>query len=164
MAHAIDPRIHEATIRQAVANRIDRFRRALVNIEDDTLNTLAKLREGGKLLGLISNADVNEIQGWQESPLSKYFDSVVFSCSTGYIKPEREIYLKCLKELGVPAAEAVYVGDGGSDELRGAKEVGLTTVMTIHVIKYFWPERIARERQYADFEIDGVHELLTPDL
>ena len=74
MAHAIDPQIHDATIRQAVANRIDRFRRALANIEDDTLDTLARLRDGGKLLGLISNADSNEIQGWQESPLKRFFE------------------------------------------------------------------------------------------
>jgi len=161
MARAIDPEIHDATIRQAVANRIDRFQRALANIEDDTINTLARLKEIGKLLGLISNADVNEIIGWKKSPLNKYFDSIIFSCDVGYVKPEREIYIKCLKELGVLPAEALYVGDGGSDELKGAKEVGMTTVMTIHVIKHFWPERIARGHQYADFEIDGVHELLS---
>ena len=163
MAHAIDPEIHDATIRQAVANRIDRFRRALMNIEDGVLGTLARIRADGKLLGLISNADVNEIQGWNDSPLNEYFDSVIFSCNVGYMKPEKEIYLRCLRELDVEPEEALYVGDGGSDELRGAKEVGMTTVMTINVIKHFWPERIATARQYADFQIDGVHELLALD-
>jgi putative hydrolase of the HAD superfamily len=160
MAHAIDPEIHDSTIRQAVANRFDRFRRALVNIEDDTLTTLDKLKESGKLLGLISNADVNEIEGWKDSPLRRYFDSVVFSCNVGYVKPEREIYLKCLKELSVLPEDTLYVGDGGSDELRGAKEVGMTTVMTIHVIKHFWPERIDLASDFADYTIDGISELL----
>jgi putative hydrolase of the HAD superfamily len=161
MAHAIDPKIKEETIKEAVTNRIERFRHALLNIEDITLETLAKLKQSGKSLGLTSNADVNEIQGWQDSPLSKYFDSVVFSCNVGYVKPEKEIYIECLEEMRIRPEQALYVGDGGSDELKGAKELGMTTVMTIHVIKHFWPERIARARQYADFEIDGVHELLS---
>ncbi|UCD06545.1 MAG: HAD-IA family hydrolase [candidate division WOR-3 bacterium] len=163
MARAIDPKITDEIIKEAVTNRIERFRHALLNIEDTTLETLAKLKQQGKSLGLISNADVNEIQGWYDSPLSKYFDSVAFSCNVGYVKPEKEIYLRCLKELGVQPEEALYVGDGGSDELKGAKEVGMTTVMTVHVIKHFWPERIVRARQYADFEIDGVRELLSED-
>ncbi len=161
MAHAIDPKIRKETIRQAVTNRVSRFRHALLNIEDATLNTLAKLKQDGKLLGLISNADVNEILGWQDSPLRCYFDSVVFSCNVGYVKPEKEIYLKCLQGLCVQPEEVLYVGDGGSDELKGAKDVGMTTVMTIHVIKHFWPERIAKARQYADYQIDGLVELLS---
>ena len=163
MARAIDPKIKEETIREAVTNRIERFRHALLNIEDATLETLAKLKQRGKSLGLVSNADVNEIQGWQDSPLDKYFDSVVFSCNVGYVKPEKEIYTACLEDMRIRPEQALYVGDGGSDELKGAKEVGMTTVMTIHVIKHFWPERIARARKDADFEIDGVHELLSKD-
>ena len=161
MAHAINPKIHNETIRKAVTNRIERFRHALLNIEDATLNTLSRLKQDGKLLGLISNADVNEITGWQNSPLRSYFDSVVFSCNVGYVKPEKEIYLECLKELGVQPEVVLYVGDGGSDELKGAKEVGMTTVMTIHVIKHFWPDRIAKTREYADYQIDGLSELLS---
>ncbi|UCG30019.1 MAG: HAD family hydrolase [candidate division WOR-3 bacterium] len=161
MAHAIDPGITTETIKAAVTNRINRFKHALVNVEDTTLETLGRLKRREKLLGLISNADVNEILGWRDSPLSRFFDSVVFSCDVGFVKPEKEIYMKCLDELGVLPGETLYVGDGGSNELKGAKEIGMTTVMTIHVIKHFWPERIAKAREYADFEIDGLKELLS---
>jgi putative hydrolase of the HAD superfamily len=161
MAHAIDPGITTETIRQAVMNRIARFKHALARVEDPTIHTLSKLKQKGKLLGLISNADVNEIQGWHDSPLRRYFDSVIFSCNVGYVKPEKEIYMKCLDELGILPEEVLYVGDGGSDELKGAKRVGMTTVMTIHVIKHFWPERIAKAREYADFQIDELDELLS---
>jgi putative hydrolase of the HAD superfamily len=54
----------------------------------------------------------------------------------------------------------LYVGDGGSDELRGAKDMGMTTALTTHVIKEFWPERIVKARKHADYEIDGIAELL----
>jgi putative hydrolase of the HAD superfamily len=160
MAHAIDPTIPVQTIETAVKSRIERFRYALMHIDGSTLNTLATLKKSGKLLGLVSNADENEIIGWSGSPLEQFFDAVVFSCRVGYIKPEREIYEACLKELRLPPEECLYVGDGGSDELRGAKALGMTTVMTIHVIKHFWPERITAASAYADHTIDGVGELL----
>jgi putative hydrolase of the HAD superfamily len=99
MARAIDRTISDETIREAVDNRINRFRRALMNIEDSTRVTLRELRRVGKSLGLISNADVNEIAGWDDSPLKPYFDCVVFSCRVGYVKPERQIYERALKEF-----------------------------------------------------------------
>jgi putative hydrolase of the HAD superfamily len=160
MAHAIDPAISDETIREAVENRIKRFRYALVNIEASTLRTLGKLKGAGKLLGLVSNADMNEVLGWEDSPLKPFFDAVVFSYRVGYIKPEREIYEICLDELKVNPEECIYVGDGGGDELKGAKQLGMKTVLTIHVIKEFWPDRIAKGREFADYEVDKIEELL----
>lgn len=160
MAHAIDPTISVQTIETAVKKRIERFRYALTHIEQSTLNTLDALKKSAKKLGLVSNADENEIIGWNGSPLEQFFDTVVFSCRVGYIKPERQIYEVCLRALKLQPEDCIYVGDGGSDELRGAKELGMTTVMTIHVIKHFWPERIKAASVYADHTIDGVAQLL----
>jgi putative hydrolase of the HAD superfamily len=159
MAHAIDPAIPIEVIKVAVANRIGRFQHALQNIESATLETLARLKRAGKLLGLVSNADVNEIAGWSGSPLRPYFDTVVFSCKAGYIKPEEKIYEIALNDLGVAAEHTLYVGDGGSDELEGAKKVGMTTVLTTHVIQQLWPERIEKAKQFADYTIVEITEL-----
>jgi len=160
MAHAIDPAIPQETIREAVNSRIERFRQALVNIEESTLVALQKLRQSGKSLGLVSNADVNEISGWDQSPLKPYFKSVVFSCRVGYVKPEKEIYELALKQLNAMPGDVLYVGDGGSDELMGAQRVGMHTVLTVHVIKQFWPDRIVKARAHADYEIDRIEELV----
>jgi putative hydrolase of the HAD superfamily len=161
MAHSIDPGIPDQIIEEAVRNRIERFEYALINIDSATIDTLKRLRQMGKLLGLVSNADVNEISGWEKSPLKDFFDVVVFSCRVGFIKPEPEIYAIALRELKVRPEDVLYVGDGGSDELRGAKETGMTTVLTIHVIKEFWPERVVKARKYADHELDGIAGLLS---
>jgi len=160
MAHAIDPQIPAGVIEEAVENRIERFRYALSNVEETTICTLEKLKQAGKLLGLISNADVNEIAGWEDSPLRTYFNSVVFSCKVGYVKPEKEIYEIALKELGVTAEDVLYVGDGGSDELLGAKNTHMKTVLTTHVIKQLWPDRIEKAKQYADYIIGEIAELV----
>ena len=160
MAHAIDPAIAQEVIKKAVANRIERFRHALINIEASNLDTLQRLKHMGKMLGLISNADVSEIAGWQSSPLKQYFDKVVFSCQIGFVKPEREMYGICISGLGAVSQECLYVGDGGSDELKGAHDVGMKTVLTIHVIKQLWPERIPTARMHADHVIDRIAELI----
>jgi putative hydrolase of the HAD superfamily len=160
MAHNIDPGIPKHVIEAAVRNRLERFEHALINVDAQTIDTLRRLKQMEKLLGLVSNADVNEISGWQKSPLQAFFDAVVFSCRVGFVKPEPEIYAVALSELNVRPEHVLYVGDGGSDELMGAKDVGMTTVLTTHVIKEFWPERIVRARKHADYEIDGIAELV----
>jgi len=129
--------------------------------EQPTLGMLEQLMDAGKVLGLISNGDVNEFTGWQTSPLHQFFCCAVFSCDVGYVKPEQEIYELCVKRLGVKPADCLYVGDGGSDELRGAKACGMTTVITIRVIKDLWPEKIDGRRRYADHEIDAWDDFFT---
>ena len=160
MAQSINRNISDAVIREAVRGRINRFQYALVHIEPSVVKTLKKLKESGKLIGLVSNSDVSEIAAWDNSPIKNFFDSVVFSCHVGYIKPEKEIYTTCLKELNISARESLYVGDGSCDELRGAKEVGMTTVLITYIIKQIWPEKITEHRKYADYEIDKLSELL----
>jgi putative hydrolase of the HAD superfamily len=53
------------------------------------------------------------------------------------------------------------VGDGGSDELKGARDLGMTTVMMTGVIKEMWPERIEPRLPFADFVIEKLDELVT---
>ena len=46
----------------------------------------------------------------------------------GRCKPDPMIYLTACHRLGVPPEQCLYVGDGGSHELTGATEVGMTAV------------------------------------
>ena len=161
MAHAIDPSIADKTIRDAVANRIARFKYALTHIEEPTIQTLRRINAMGKMLGLVSNADVTEVRAWDESPLAPFFDSVVFSCKVGFVKPEPEAYLLCLNELGLMPRRALFVGDGGSDELSGARRVGMKTVLVTHVIERLWPERIEQARASADHVVRDIGEIIS---
>jgi putative hydrolase of the HAD superfamily len=160
MAHAIDPRIGEDRIRIATDNRIRRFRSAMVNIPPGTLATLKLLRRRGKKLALVSNADVMEAARWPESPLKECFDAAVFSCDVGWVKPEREIYDIALGHLGVAARESVFVGDGGSGELDGAKAAGMTAVIVTGIADMIWPEKVQKHKRSADFVITHIEELM----
>jgi putative hydrolase of the HAD superfamily len=159
MAHAIDPNIERSVIEQATATRIRRFEYSLVNIPERNLRVLRDLRSRGKKVGLISDADRVEAAAWGRSPLSELFDVAIFSCDVGCVKPERQIYQEAMDRLGVSAHECVFVGDGGSDELRGAKAVGMHTIMTIEIRQHLWPDSIQSLREGAHCVISSLEEL-----
>ena len=46
-------------------------------------------------------------------------------------KPQPEIFLRALEELGVDPVDAMFVGDRLDTDIRGAAEVGLTTVQAL---------------------------------
>ncbi|MDY6835661.1 MAG: HAD family hydrolase [Chloroflexota bacterium] len=161
MAHAIDPTISEEIIQIAARNRVERFAEALQSVSEDTLQVLCKLRALRKKVGLVSNADVSEIAAWDRSPIAPMFDSTIFSCRVGYAKPEPDIYLKCIQELGVIPKQCVFVGDGASHELEGARDLGITTVMVTSMIQHIESDEILKRRQHADYVIVQLQELVT---
>jgi len=160
LAHQIDPTIADEKIRQAVAIRIRRFREALRRTPPANTDLLRQLRKSGLRLGLISNADKMEVASWADCPLAGLFDFEVFSCEVGLVKPEPTIYRTCLDGLALSPQECIYVGDGGSNELVGAREVGLTTVFVSGVIAELWPERIPARMAIADHHIKDLPEIL----
>jgi putative hydrolase of the HAD superfamily len=160
MALAIDPTIPEERIRAATKNRMVRFAAALRDIPQVNLETLARLKSQGKLLALLSNADAMEVESWDATKAARLFDVTVVSCRVGLVKPEPEIYQLCLRELGVAADEGAFVGDGGSDELQGARDVGMTTIMVTGVMQNLWPDRVTTRRHQADYVIERLSELL----
>ena len=95
---------------------------------DDALPTLAELRRRGHRLGMISacSEDVSDV--WERTPLGGVFDSIVFSATVGFSKPDPRIYAVVCDELGVQPAECLFVGDGANDELPGAERAGMTAV------------------------------------
>ena len=56
----------------------------------------------------------------------------------GLIKPDTAIYELACDRLGVDVSAAVFVGDGGSDELRGADAAGLKAIWATWYIET-WP-------------------------
>ncbi|MFH2049563.1 MAG: HAD family hydrolase [bacterium] len=158
--HAIDPAFPEDIIRKATENRLLGMRDVIVNIDRNIIHTLQSIKDNGKKIGLISNADYLEIDSWADSPLAPIFDSTIFSCEVGLVKPQPEIYKLCLNELEVSPEDSVFVGDGGSDELLGAREIGMTTVMMTGIIKRLWPDLIVKRKDQADYIIESLTELI----
>ncbi|MCM1991516.1 HAD family hydrolase [Oceanirhabdus seepicola] len=160
IAFEINSEISKDKLIQATKARINRFKKCLLEIDSDTINTISKIKGLQKKIGLISNADCIDKLGWMDSPLVNYFDTSIFSCDVGAMKPDKRIYEVALNSIKEHSSDCLYVGDGGNSELKTAKELGMTTVLTTNHIKSLWPEKISEIEKYADYKIDGLNELL----
>ena len=156
----IDPTISLDQTERASELRLEQFRTAFADIHPHVLQTIKELKQQGKMLGLISNADRIEVSSWSETEASTYFDSAIFSCNVGYIKPEKEIYLHSMAELGLSPSQCLFVGDGGNDELVGAKNAGMDTTITLEFLDDPASETTWHRREQADYEILCINELL----
>jgi len=163
MARTINPTITDETIRSAIDNRVKRFGAAVRDIPKENIEVLQQLKQNGKKLGLVSNADVMEVAEWDESPIADLFDVTLLSCRVGAAKPDRMIYEMCLQQLEVSPREAVFVGDGGSSELPGARAVGMKAIMVTDVIARLWPDKAEARKADADLVIEHLSELLEPE-
>ncbi len=147
-------------ITQAAQTREKRFAAAIIAVQPHVLQTLDRIRQADVLTALCSNADWPERKGWDKSPLSGKFDATVFSCDVGCMKPQKQIYQICLDRLNVQANESLFVGDGNSNELVGAKAVGMKTVLTTEIISRQWPEVIEERKKIADHVISNIEQIL----
>ena len=95
---------------------------------------LESLRGRGLKLGLVSNAFD---PGWllhrdlEQMGLSQRLDFSVFSCEVGTRKPHPAIFERALDALGVEPENALFVGDRLYEDIRGAGELGMTTVQAL---------------------------------
>lgn len=138
--------------------RQNRMKKALLNIDNEILVTLQKLKENGIKICLISNCDIIDVMYWRESPLCKLFDYAVFSYEVGFLKPDRHIYEIAVQRMQVNPIECCFVGDGGSNELFGAKQIGMKTVCSEYLEKKS-EEKRKEILKYADYHISEFKEL-----
>jgi len=95
---------------------------------------LESLRSRGLKLGLVSNAFD---PGWllhrdlEQMGLAQRLDFSVFSSEVGTRKPHPAIFERALEALGVEPENALFVGDRLYEDIRGAGELGMTTVQAL---------------------------------
>jgi putative hydrolase of the HAD superfamily len=142
------------------AARGARFRRALIEVEPEVLDALGALRDLGLKLGLLSDADCEEVAAWPDSPLAPRFDWALFSCHEGLRKPEPLFYLRLCEKLAVDPRECLYVGDGRSDEHLGARAVGMTPVLMTRHLAHYAAERVALMMPRCDHVVASVGEVV----
>lgn len=123
---ALDHSADDVVLEQLQAERLADKALPFARIEDDVLHMVQNLHRAGVKVGLISNCAPEEVASWATSPLAAYFDDAVLSYQVGYAKPDARIYRLACERLAVAPQRSIFVGDGGSDELTGAKSAGLT--------------------------------------
>lgn len=111
-----------------------------------TLEMLA----GNYKLGLVSNFTYAPViyAGLRRVGISNFFDVILVSDAVGWRKPHVRIFEEALKRLGVRAEEALFVGDSPEEDIKGAKQLGMKTVL---VASQFFPlKKLLESEQKAD--------------
>ncbi|GAA0401791.1 HAD family hydrolase [Micromonospora gifhornensis] len=114
-------------LRAAVACRRQAIR-ADTRLRADAVPTLRALRERGMRTGLISDCTHELPAILPELAVAPLLDVRIFSIQAKRCKPDPSLYLAACTWLGLPPSDCLYVGDGGSQELTGAQQAGLSAV------------------------------------
>jgi putative hydrolase of the HAD superfamily len=96
---------------------------------------LAALRSRGFKTGLVANSWPDPARllraDLEAFGLAQHFDVIVFSEEVGFRKPQPEIFLYALAQLGVEPENAMFVGDRLDTDVQGAAQVGMATVQAL---------------------------------
>jgi len=120
--------VNDENIRKCEQIRLENTRKAL-NPKNGAVDLLKSLKGFGYKIGLITNCSTEVPLFWKNIEFSHFFDVTIFSASVGMKKPDPQIYILACEQLGVEPNECLYIGDGDSNELSGASQLGMDAVM-----------------------------------
>ncbi len=101
-----------------------------VRLIEGVSTTLSALKARGYLLGIVTDTALPvhvKLAWFAKGGFGHVWDSFVSSRELGIQKPDPHIYQAALRQLGLPAYQAVFVGHAKS-ELDGARAIGLHTI------------------------------------
>ena len=120
--------VTEERIEKAAAIRLD-FTIRTLKPRREAVPVIKKLKSLGYKVGLISDCSPETPTAWPKTPFDGLFDVTVFSCVVGVKKPDPRIYRIATDSLKVKPQDCLYIGDGSSQELTGARQAGMTPVL-----------------------------------
>ncbi len=101
--------------------------KAVYSPKKEMFSLAQSLRKNGYKAAFLSNTELPSMKLFIQHGYDM-FDVTVFSCVEGAAKPERKIYERTLRRLGVGASESVLIDDRQSN-IDGARQVGLNTIL-----------------------------------
>jgi putative hydrolase of the HAD superfamily len=122
---------NDKRIREAAEAFSDCFAESLT-MDNYLPSLLERLHEKYKL-AVVSNMSFAEaiFQSLRRFDIAKHFNAITVSGVLGWRKPSPRIFREALRTLDVKAQEAVFVGDSPLADIKGAKQLGMKTVLLI---------------------------------
>ena len=130
-----------------------------LKIYDDVKAALKKLSKTELTLGVITvGLDVKQAEKLLRLDVLKYIDpqAIFISDQLGISKPNVKLYKWALQKTGVPAAEAMYIGDNPINDIDPPNKIGMITVRNNRGGKY---AHVQGETK-PDYEIRTFYDLL----
>lgn len=141
--------VDEETISKILDKRIRTKSVCFEYVQPEVYQLLKTLRDMGLQTAIVSNCSSEEVQMLKDSEIYGYFDAVILSYEVHMKKPDPCIYEEAAKRLGVDVAECLFVGDGGSNELVGARNVGMKAIQA----KWYTNLHPQKRENIEDFQV-----------
>ncbi len=129
----------------------------LAYVDAGVASTLDQLKDQGIKLAIVSNTCVPAHcmdQHLEQEKLLQYFPIRIYSSTTLYRKPHRNIFDAALQQLAVTPERAAFVGDRLQTDIRGARRVGMRTIWKTAI-----PAVKTTRRHQADLVIHRIADL-----
>ena len=98
-------------------------------VDPRTVPSLHQLKGAGYRLGVVSNSDGRVAAALAAVGFGGLFEVIVDSKIAGVEKPDPRIFQAALDTMGIPAADALYVGDLYDVDVVGARRAGMAVVL-----------------------------------
>jgi HAD superfamily hydrolase (TIGR01662 family) len=110
-------------------------------------------------VGLVSNFTYSPAiyASLRKLGINRFFNAVLVSQDIGWRKPHRIIFEEALRKLQVKAEEVVFIGDSPTEDVGGAKAVGMKTVFVTS--RFFSADDLRESGHTADFVVEDVQEI-----
>ena len=99
------------------------------NLYEEVADVLREVRATGRQIGLISNTQRCLSSFQTHFALEGLFAVAVSSADHGFMKPHPSIFEAALRLAGVPAEQAMMVGDSIPHDIAGARRLGMRAVL-----------------------------------
>ncbi|MFP4106797.1 MAG: HAD family hydrolase [Phycisphaerae bacterium] len=127
--------------------------------KDGSAELVRRIRQAGYRTGLVSDCTCEIPECWPETPFAELIEAPIFSATAGVKKPDPAIYLMCTDKLDVQPERCLFVGDGGSNELSGARNVGMDAVLVREPYEDSYEPQRPDVESWTGPSIGKIHEL-----
>ncbi len=158
MLEALGVKVEEEKLKEATVLR-RKFMLQALQPKHDALECLNTLQARGFKLALASDCSSETPLLLDRTPLGAFFKVRAISAHLRVRKPDPKMYRHVLDGLSVSGEDCLYVGDGNSEELPGAKQHGMRTVWVDNGGEQHWKDRFVGG---GDHRVEQLSEL--PDL
>ena len=118
----------------------------------DAAPALERLRAAGRRLVVVSNWDASLHDRLAETGLAARVDGAIASAELGTAKPDRAIFVHALTMAGVPASDALHVGDSRAEDVAGARAAGIEPMLIVREGKPPEGDLVRTIRSLAELE------------
>ena len=116
----------DITLLRDTARRFRKDSTLFIRLYDGVIELLEGLRDAGKKIYLLSNAQESfTIPEMEELGILNYFDGVMISSEERVSKPQKQFFEKLLGKFSLDPKECLMVGNDKNSDMLGAKNVGI---------------------------------------